>query len=72
MGFWSNIFSTSDPETGEKTSAKVKADDKGHVSDIIYGIEKDSSGGKHGHVWGLNAGYDQDDKIGGRDSKSAK
>lgn len=68
MGLWSWIFSTSDPATGEPTMAKVKGDGKGHVTDIIYGLENDS-GGKHGHVWGLNAEYDQDEKIGGREPK---
>ena len=66
MGFWSDIFSTSDPETGESVSAKVKVDDNGHVSDFIYNLEADKEGGYHGHVWELN--NDDDAKIDGRDT----
>ena len=47
MGFWSDIFSTSDPETGESVSAKVKVDDNGHVSDFIYNLDADKEGGYH-------------------------
>ncbi len=65
---WSDSFKTSDPETGKETTASVKADSNGYVSDFIYGLENDKDGGKHGHVWGLNS--DDDDKIGGRDSRS--
>lgn len=69
MGFWSSLFSTSDPETGETTSAKVKTDSTGAVTDFIYGLEKDSGGDRsHGHVWNLGPHTD-DESIGGRDPK---
>lgn len=69
MGFWSDVFSTKDPESGADTSAKVKTDSSGAVTDFIYGIEKDSGGDRnHGHVWNLGPNTD-DDSIGGRDPK---
>jgi hypothetical protein len=64
---WTDWFKTKDPESGKSTDAKVKVDKEGHVSDMIYNKNKDSQGGKHGHVWGLNSYKDKD--IGGRDSK---
>lgn len=66
---WGDSFTTKDPETNEDTNANVKTDDEGFVSDLIYGTERDSEGGKHGHVWGLNTDNtpENDEKIGGRD-----
>jgi hypothetical protein len=66
MGKWSDFFWTSDPETGESTGAKVKSDDSGAVTDFLYGLEKDSDGGHHGHVWNLGPDTNDDD-IEGRD-----
>ena len=71
MGFWSDVFSTSDPETGEKTSAAVKTDSSGAVTDFIYGLEKDADGGHHGHAWNLGPETD-DESIGGRDPADSR
>lgn len=65
---WSESFDTKNPETGEISKANTKSDSEGAVSDLIYGTERDSQGGKHGHVWGLNTENtpENDAKIGGR------
>ncbi len=65
---WSESFDTKNPETGETSKANVKSDSTGAVSDLIYGTERDSQGGKHGHVWGLDTENtpENDEKIGGR------
>ena len=64
---WLKDFFTKSPETGETTRARVKVDDSGAVTDMIYGLEKDSPGvRRHGHVWGL-APMSDDSGIGGRD-----
>lgn len=72
-GGWSkDQFETSHPEKNdEKTDAKVKTNEEGHVSDMIYGTESDQGGGKHGHVWGLDAPNTEegDEQIGGRDEQ---
>lgn len=68
MGWLKDSFTTTNPETGESTKANVKIDDNGHVSEFVYGLEEDKSGGKHGHVWGLNS--NDDDKIDGREIRS--
>ena len=46
-------FWTNSPEDGKPTEAKAKTDKAGAVIDLIYGLEKDKEGGKHGHIWGL-------------------
>lgn len=68
---WSKSYTTTDAETGEKTTASHKTDDEGHVSDFIQGMEKDADGGHHGHAWNLNKELSDDgeDPIGGRDVK---
>ncbi len=66
MGFWSELFQTSDPETGETVDAKVHVNNDGYVDGLIYNMEVDDKGGYHGHVWGLAS--DKDSDIGGRDT----
>lgn len=66
MGFWSSLFQTSDPETGESVDAKVHVNNDGHVDGLIYNLNVDDDGGRHGHVWGLAS--DNDNDIGGRDT----
>lgn len=66
---WSKLFKTSNPETGKTTTAKVKTDDSGAVTDLIYGVERDKGGEKkHGHIFGLGP-FTKDSKIKGRDQK---
>lgn len=61
---WRKDFETIDPETGDKTTASIKVDGNGVVSDFIHGREQDREGGKHGHVWNLDK---EPEEIGGRD-----
>ena len=66
---WSKLFKTSNPETDKATNAKVKTDNTGAVTDMIYGVEKDKGSNKsHGHIFGLGP-YTKDSKIRGRDQK---
>lgn len=60
-------FLSGDESEFEQTGASYKVDDDGYVSDFIHHTENDSSGGHHGHVWGLNSNNDND--IGGRSEK---
>jgi hypothetical protein len=72
---YSESYQTTDPTTGEETTAVHKTDEDGNVSDFLYGVEKDSKEEPqaHGHVWELNQDIPDDgpDPIGGRPPKDA-
>lgn len=73
---WSKPYETTDPVTGEKTTAAHKTDENGNVSDFLTGKENDSKEEpkNHGHAWNLNEDLPDDenkpDPIGGRDPKN--
>lgn len=63
----------SDPETGKirETTYKYKTNSKGEITDLIYDLDSDRSGGKHGHVWDVHGGDDYSKRTDGRDTSSS-